>query len=273
MKKALAIMLTIIIAASAFAMVLTAEAKPFMNWRINFDRGNSHKFATQQSFVRLDGPIQKWGNANVTGGLLAQSRTVIINETSTRQGSSARAIWTDNASRPISYYRAKENFTYAFYSANLVNANISSVGIDGYSFFLNGTWNVNKVTTNMTIIVNDEGVVTSMHREQDLSLIASKAYGELMVSSTGNNFTLKIDEIDALNGQVHAQRITSKTFNPFIVGDNDGVSKLTKTDVSSVIKVYGSSPGWGNYDQRVDYDFNYKVDVCDLATATANFNI
>jgi hypothetical protein len=40
-----------------------------------------------------------------------------------------------------------------------------------------------------------------------------------------------------------------------------------------VAGAYGTMPGYGNYDQRMDYNFNYRIDICDLATAAANINV
>ena len=135
MKKTIATILIAIIAASALSLAASASAMPFMNWK-SFSNmpGNSHRMATQQSFARLDGMITKYGSTNDTCTLQAQSRTVVSNTTNIRQGSSATAIWTTNQSRPISALRAKENYTYTFYSANLVNASVSSLNMTGYSF-------------------------------------------------------------------------------------------------------------------------------------------
>ena len=274
MKKTLAIIFAAIIAVSALSLAASAYAMPFMNWK-NFNSpgmGNSHRLATQQSFARVDGAITKWGSTNVTGTIEAQSRTIVTNSTDVRQGSSATAMWTTNTSRLISSYRERENFTYTFYTARLVNASVSSLNVTGYSFFLNGTWNVFKVMTNFTITTDSTGNITGFNRNQNAVAVASNAYGELKVASSGSNFTLSINGVDPLTGSVHIQRITTKMFNPFKVNNDDTTTTVTKADVSTVVSSYGSSPGWGNYDQRMDYNFNYKVDICDLATAAANIN-
>ena len=274
MKKSLAIILAAIIAVSALS-IAAAEARPFMNWR-NIPNligmGNSHRLAAQQSFARVDGVINQWGSSTVSGTIEAQSRTIVTNETDVRQGSSATAIWTTNTSLPISSYRARENFTYSFYTARLNNVSMASLNVTGYSFFLNGTWNVFKVTTSFNITTDSEGNVLSFDRNQNAVAVASNAYGEFTVASSGSNFTLSINGVDSLTGSVHAQRITTRMFNPFKVNNDDTTATVTSADVSTVISSYGSSPGWGNYDQRMDYNFNYKVDICDLATAAANIN-
>jgi hypothetical protein len=273
MKKLIAIVLVAIIAVSALSLAASAYAMPFMHWKDFSDMpGNSHRTAVQQNFIRMDGHVTKLGTTNVTGTIEAQSRTVVLNSTTSRQGSSASLIWTTNTSRAISSYRTRENFTYTFYTANLVNASVASLNVTGASFFLNGTWNVYQVNTNFTVTTNSAGDITGFNRNQNAVALAIKAYGELKVASSGNNFTLTITGVSVLTGQVHVQRITTKMFNPFIVNNDESVATVTKADVASIKSAYGSSPGWGNYDQRMDYNFNYKVDICDLATAAANIN-
>jgi hypothetical protein len=279
MKRTKAIVITAIIAVFALSLVATANAMPFMNWKNNRNNdnrdnnmGGSHRIATQQNFVRVNGGITKWGTKNVNGSMESQSRTLIVDSTNSKTGSSATAIWTTNTTRALSAYRTKENFTYTFYTANLVNLNVSSLDENGYSFFLNGTWNVFNVTSTFTITTNSAGDITSFNRNQNGVALATKAYGELQISSNANTFTLKINGVDQLTGPVHVQRITSKYFNPFRINNDDSASIVTKADVSTVVSSYGSSPGWGNYDQRMDYNFNGKIDITDLATVAANVN-
>lgn len=274
MKKILALVLATVIIVSAFSFVAVASARPFMNWRTYQNgRGNSHRFATAQSFVRVDGVNAAWGTQNVTGTMGAQARTVAINSTASRQGITATALWTANTSRPISGIRDKTNFTYTFYTARLVNASTASLNTTGYSLFINGSWNVFQVSTAFTVVTDTAGNVVGYNRTENAHALATKAYGELTVSSDQKNFTITIDGIDPLTGLVRAQRITTKIFNPFKTNSDDGTIVVTKLDVSNVVTSYGSSPGWGKYDQRMDYNFNYKIDIADLATAAANINV
>jgi hypothetical protein len=262
MKKTLAIVLVTVIAVSAFSFAASASAMPFMNWR-TFGRmpGMMGRPGIQQNSTSLSGVITEWGTTDVIGGLQAQTRVVVLNDSSTRQGSSATAIWTTNTSRPLASIRARENFTYTFYTARLVNASVSALNVDGSDFFLNGTWNVFKVTTNFTIITNSAGDITSFHRDQDGVALATNAYGELKVTGNWANFTLTIDGVEPLTGLV-----------PFKVND-ENVNTVTTADLASVAKAYGSMPGYGNYDQRMDYNFDYKIDITDLATCAANVDV
>ncbi|MCW4009103.1 MAG: hypothetical protein NWF05_00575 [Candidatus Bathyarchaeota archaeon] len=275
MKKIPAIILSAIIAVSILSLAASAYAMPFMHWKAfqNMGNGNSHAAATQQSFVRLDGFISMWGDTNVTGTIQVQSRTVVVNNTDIRQGSSATAMWTTNTSRAINAVRDRENFTYNFYTARLTNASVSSLNVTGYSFFLNGTWSVYNVTSSFTVTTDSSGSITGFHRSQDAVALVTNAYGEFKIASGEGNFTLTITGIDdSLNGSVRVQKITTKMFNPFKINNSDNFATLTKADVSTIVTAFGASPGWGNYNQNMDYNFNYRVDICDLATAAANLN-
>jgi hypothetical protein len=273
MRKALAAVLLAIIAVAAFSLIASADARPFMNWRTyNRMPGMMNRLGLQQSFVRVLGVATEWGTTDVMGALNAQSRTIVLNDSSTRQGSSATAIWTTNTSRAISAVRAKENFTYTFYTARLVEANVSALDLDGSNLFMNGTWNVFEVNSEFTVVTNSAGDVVSFHRDQNSVALATRAYGELKVTNSWANFTLTINGVDPLTGVVRVQRITTRMFNPFKVTDDSGVT-VTAADLASVAKAYGAMPGWGNYDQGMDYNFDYKIDVTDLATCAANVNV
>jgi len=273
MRKIFTAALLAIIAVTALSLIVSASAMPFMNWRTHhgMPRLWHNRPGFQQNFIRVVGVATEWGTADVNGALNAQTRTIVLND-STRQGSSATAVWTTNTSRAISAFRAKENFTYTFYTARLVEANVSALDIEDSDFFMNGTWNVWQINSEFTVITSSEGDVVSFHRDQDGVALATEAYGELKVTNNWANFTLAIDGVDALTGVVRVQRITTRTFNPFKVNDDNG-NTVTTADLTTVAKAYGAMPGWGNYDQSMDYNFNYKIDVTDLATCAANVNV
>ncbi len=276
MKKTIAIILVAVIAVSAFSLMASASAMPFMNWRnggINgMFHGMGHRTNVQSNYVMVNGPITQWGSDNVTGTLQAQTRTVVINATNARQGIKASAIWTTNTSRPINAFKAKENFTYTFYSARLAEPSVSALNISDSDFFTNGTWVVYQITTSFNITTNENGTIIGFHRDQSAVALATNAYGELKVTGNWTTFSLALEGIDTLTGSVRAQRIGSRLCNPFKVNDDAGTT-ITNADVQCVANAYGAMPGWGNYDQRMDYNLNYRIDICDLATAGANVNV
>lgn len=271
MKKISAIILIAIVAVGALGLAAFASGRPFMSWKNYSQDLGSRSQALEQSFVRVDGFITKWGIDDTYRGFLgAQSRNVVIDALTTRQGASATAVWS-NETRPISGFRDKANFNYTFYAARLTAVANSSLNADGYSFVLNGTWNVFKVFSNFTTTTDSSGNIVGFSRNQDVTILATEEYGNLTIAGSKSNFTLAITGIAPLTGSVHVQRIATKMFNPFRIHD-DTSTTVTKADVSAIVSCYGSSPGWGSYDQRMDYNFNYKVDIADLSTAAANID-
>jgi hypothetical protein len=226
---------------------------------------------TQRSYIRIDGTITQWGTTPVIGVLQTQARVALFQNSNTNQLASATAIWTTNTSRPINAVRSKENFTYTFYEARLTNASVSTLSANTAAttdYFLNGTWNVYTVISNVTIITNADGQITNVHRSSDTSI--QKAYGELTVTNSWTTFTLAINGIDPLTGSVVRSVTRQVQFNPFKVTDDTTSTVVTRADITAVAQSYGSMPGWGNYDPKLDVCGHFKIDICDLSTVAAN---
>jgi len=47
-------------------------------------------------------------------------------------------------------------------------------------------------------------------------------------------------------------------------------SVVTRTDVKTITECYGTMPGSGNYDTRLDFTNNYRVDIADISTVESN---
>jgi len=252
------------------------NAMPFMSWNTFPNPPSDHAFqrvSFQQTCVRMDGNITEWATTPtatpVLGMIEAQSRTT-VGSTTAHQGFSATAIWTTNTTRPIAAFRTPENFTYTLYAARLVMGNYSALDFNGYNWFMNGTWNVWKATFNFTIITGSSGI-QSVTTTQSFVALAKEAIGNLTVTSNWSNFNLTIGNIPSLTGTVICYRISSRMFNPFIIGC-DSSNTVTQADLLSITNAYGSMPGWGNYNIRMDPCLDFKVDICDLSTAAANLN-
>ena len=74
------------------------------------------------------------------------------------------AIFTNSTSRPISAIRTKQNFTYVFYTAKLVEDSESSLSTPNSNYFLSGTWNVFNITASVNFTTNANGDVTGSNR-------------------------------------------------------------------------------------------------------------
>jgi len=275
MRKKLVLVLLTVIAVSMLSSlaIAYASARPWMGMGVNkimSPPAVSNRWL-QKSWVRVEGIITKWGEKDVNGSLSAFTKTALLNTDATRQLVSASAIWTTNKSRPISALRTKENFTYNFYSAKLITLNASLLNYGNSNFFLNGTWNVYNVTSHVTVFTNSDDEITGIHRDQDIKV--DKAYGELNVTDNWTKFTLTITGIDPLTGSVRRSATRQMQFNPFKVTDDlsdSANSAVTKTDLTAVVRCYGAMPGWGNFDNKMDFNNNYKIDITDLTTVAAN---
>ena len=223
----------------------------------------------QRSWIRINGVIEQWGTTEVRGTLQTQARTALLASENTKQTAGASAIWTTNTTRAIQSVREKANFTYVFYAARLLNGSVTTLSASSSDsdYVISGTWNLTTVTSNVTILTNDDGEITKVLRDQEI--VPQTAYGELTVTDNWTKFTLAIDNIDPLTGSVF-RSMTRAWFNPFKLTDDSTTSTVTKSDIGEVGKCYGAMPGWGSYDTRMDFNNNYRIDIADISTVAAN---
>lgn len=242
--------------ASAFTMPTRMSNRPVMaNW------------------IRLKGPVEKLGQDPVTGLLQLTARSAALQSSESRELTSANAIWTKDTMRPIDAIKAKESFTYTFYSARLLRDTGPAIktSSDGKTYTIEGYWNVATVTCSVTITKNSEEEITNVHRTSDTSV--EKVKGTLIVTDT-SNFELKLGEDKLLTGSVNRYVARQMQFSPFKITDdtvgNVVSNTVTREDIKAVTKCYGSMPGWGSYDTRMDFNNNYRVDIADISTVAAN---
>jgi hypothetical protein len=220
---------------------------------------------TSASWIRINGLITKWGTTDVKGLLQTQYRAGVFQSGDTRQLAGATAIWTTNLTRPIQAVQTKQNFTYVFYAARLLNSSVSNVTPDSGSYSIEGEWNVVNVTSTVSIITNDDGQITKVLRNQEIS--PQKVNGILTI--TGNTFTLTLDAMDALTGSVF-RSITRTWYNPYQMTDDTTTNIVTRTDVKTIAQYYGVMPGWGTFDLKMDFNNNFRIDIADISTVAAN---
>jgi hypothetical protein len=271
MKKILAVALLAIIGISilSFAVVSASASGSFnrgRGWRLGSWMRRGVRVPFQRSWARLNGIIETWGSQEVNGSLSINARTVGFNE-EVRKTAFVTAIWSNTTN-----FRKRGNFSYSFYSARLVEANVSALNFDDADLFMNGTWNVFNVTISQTIITTgdlESGYTIDHQKKTDIDPIANKAYGELEVTDNWTKFVLSIDGVDELNGLVTRARMSQMIFNKFKVSE-DETSNVSKIDLKILAKIYGARPGWGSYDSNMDFNCNYKIDIADLTTVAAN---
>ena len=271
MKKTLAIALLAIIVVSSlsFAVASTSAMGPAnrdWGWKVGSWMRRGVIVPFQRSWIRLNGIVETWGPQEVNGSLWINAKTVGFNE-EVRQAAFATAIWSNTTN-----VRQRGNFSYSFYVARLVDANVSALNYEDVDFYMNGTWNVFHVTINQTLIKSgdlESGYTVDRQTKTDIDPIATKAYGELTVTDNWTKFVLSIDGVDELNGVVTRARMNQMIFNKFKVSE-DGTEKVSRVDLTVLSKIYGARPGWGSYDGNMDFNCNYKIDIADLTTVAAN---
>src|SRR4030043_1507187 len=271
MKKTLAVAFVVIIVVSSLSFaVASAGAKGPANrdwgWKVGSWMRRGVIVPFQRSWIRLNGIVETWGYQEVNGSLSVNAKTVSFNE-EVRQAAFATAIWSNTTN-----FRQGGNFSYSFYVAKLVNANVSALDYEDVDFFWNGTWNVFHVTLNQTLIKSgdlESGYTVDRQTKTDIDPIANKAYGELNVTNNWTKFVLSIDSVDELNGVVTRARMNQMIFNKLKVSE-DGTEKVSRVDLTVLSKIYGARPGWGSYDGNMDFNCNYKIDIADLTTVAAN---
>jgi len=219
------------------------------------------------SWVRLNGVIAQWDLDAVRGQLQTQARVAERQSGVIKQLTVATAMWTTETQTAAEKAKESGDFTYTYYIARLPDASVSDSASkveSPTSYTLAGTWNVAQVVLTVTTQTNRDGIVTK-HREQDVT--PSQSEGTLTVSD--NTFTLHIDGVGDLKGSIY-RSITRSWFNPFKMTDDSTGSVVTRTDVKTIAEQYGTMPGWGNFDLKMDFNNNYRVDIADISTVAAN---
>lgn len=154
---------------------------------------------------------------------------------------------------------------YTFHYTRLSNASEVKLNYMGKDFYVLGTWNVLKIT----LVYDIAGNITTV-----VEVIANEARGELSVTDNWSDFTIDIDNVDLILGEVYFHRITSLASIPVgdISSETPGVPDGTVdiSDLVRVAKAYEDTPGIGRYDFSIDFNFDFKIDICDLTTIAAN---
>jgi hypothetical protein len=269
-KALIALTISALLISSLALAVESAAAKPInhpMGGIVKNLISNISNRITQANWIRLNGNVSQWGTTTVRGTLQTQAVSSEHQTSGSKQFTTATAIWTTNTSKAIQSVQSKENFTYTYYVARLINASVSTLDANSTTgtYFLNGTWTISAITSTITINKDVNGTITHVHRDQDIT--PTQAYGELAISN--NQFTLTINGQNPLSGSVY-RSVTRSWFNPFKMSDDTATSTVTHTDVKTVAQCYGAMPGWGNYDQSMDFNENYRVDIADISTVAAN---
>jgi len=249
MKKLFTVIMLAVLAISAFCIVPSF---------VNADSG------VEQTWVRMRGMINQWGSDAVIGWLWAHARMSTVNDTY-REWAGVHAIWSYSQRNINCTDPPTDNFTYTFYAARLVNSSVIELDYSGYAFYIAGLWNVDKVT--FAYYVDENG--TLITSECTVESIVENGQGELRVLSNWSQFELEIAGTDLIQGVVLGHMIGHMEIK---ICDVNGDGQVRIQDLVHVAKRYGAMPALGNYEHELDFDFNYKIDIGDLASVAANID-
>jgi len=267
-----ALLAILAVSSLSFAVAIaTAKGPNSRGWGWGSWMKNGNTIPFQRSWVRVNGIVDEWdlpeGAQKVNGSLSINARTVET-EGVARGTTFATAIWSNTTNT-----RRSGNFSYSFYAARLVKANVSKLNLNsGTDYFLNGTWNVVNVTITQTIIKNgdtESGYTVDRQTKTKVVPRATEAYGELNVTDGGTKFVLSITGTNDLTGVIGRTRMTQMDFNQFKISEDD-TDTVSRVDLKVLAKNFRARPGWGSYDANMDFNCNYKIDIADLATVAAN---
>lgn len=126
-----------------------------------------------------------------------------------------------------------------------------------------GLWNAQKIIT--TTDFDQNGV--PIHTVNDVTPLATRAMGQLHITTDWKNFDITIDGVDPLQGIEISMMTTTNTMNPF---SYEGAPKPTFQDLMQVVGYFRTMPGFAKFNPELDYNADYKIDVADLTTVAAN---
>jgi hypothetical protein len=224
-------------------------------------------------WVHMKGLVTSYGGKDAFGGIMTHAR--IAEE---EDWAKVHGFLTQQA--PVTDTSAEYSFSFlAFRLANATEVALNDD--DGNDLYISGLWNVYEVTfthfdnkwihtieqilgePSGDLIVNLKG-----YAEPDVA-IESETYEPVPIS-TGGNFTLDIDGLEPIAGNVVFYHIRyGGFFEPLlpirrVSADHNGDWKVNILDLIKVAKSYGATLGTPRYDFFSDFNFDYSVDIKDL---------
>lgn len=150
------------------------------------------------------------------------------------------------------------NFT--LYIARIVNASTVELNHNESDFLISGFWAV----SNITKPTSAKDVLGLLHS----TTIAS---GELSVTDNWTHFTINIEGLETIQGNVTSHRIRqigdTNTKIPYCDTNHDG--KIDVRDIAQVAVAYGSTLGFDRYEFNADSNSDLRIDARDVALCSS----
>jgi len=202
----------------------------------------------QVTWFLMKGRITSYGGEQAFGGIIAHARMRPLME----QWANVHGLFA--LQEPLGGNRS-------FHVFRLVN--VSEIGYEGNGLSITGLWNVYNVT------------ITHYDDEFNLNIkiIVENGSGRLDANLDQWNFTLGIDKMKQIDGVIIFYHLAfRKLFERGIpLGDFNSDGKVNMVDVGRVAKAYGAMLGRPQYDFDLDVNFNFAIDMRDVATVARDF--
>ncbi len=251
MRRSIALIMLAIVAISSFAFIpnLASADTQF-----------------QGLWLRLRGVITQWGTTPVFGWIGIHTAMVNVNNTY-HEKAMVHAIWTNEPPRLNCSERPSkpENFTFTCYAAKLIETLGIKLNLTEGKLDIAGLWNVIKITTTITIIVNQNG--WSISFAQTFEPVVTNATGALHVFDHLTKFALGIEGIDLLSGFILGGIFKYVEIKLCDIND-DG--KVDLRELVAVARRFRTVPGLWNYNHDMDFNGDNIIDMGDLTTVAAN---
>jgi hypothetical protein len=143
-------------------------------------------------------------------------------------------------------------------------ASEEKINIQAFDFYISGLWDAINVT--FVYYPNGEGEFDGENYNCTMEPVVSNATGELRVFEGWTKFALSITGLDLVSGSVHHRFVGTMDVE---IGDVDEDGAVNIEDLVHVAHAYGGKPGIGNYGFEMDFNFDFQIDVGDLATVAA----
>lgn len=157
-----------------------------------------------------------------------------------------------------------------FYVAKLVETRMVKLNYDGKDLYIEGLWDIYNVT-----YIFEPGIIPG-NFTLIIKLWVDDGYGTLSVTGDWKDFTINIDDVDWITGEVTHHVVRSGESIPIgdVSGPTSGVpdGNINIWDIVHTARVYGLPPGINfNFEMfSMDFNFDYKIDIIDLTTIAVN---
>jgi hypothetical protein len=196
----------------------------------------------------MKGRITSYGGKQAFGGIIAHARMGPLME----QWANVHGLFA---------LEEPTGGNISFNAFRLVN--VTEIGYEGNSFSITGFWNVYNVT------------ITHYDNEFNLNIkiTVENSTGQLDANLQGS-FTLDINELEQqIKGVIVFYHLAfRRVFERGIpLGDFNCDGKVNIVDIGRVAKAYRAMLGKPTYDFDLDVDFNFAIDILDVAAVARDF--